>query len=245
MTEKKDTSKALTERRRFTIEQEDGSKKEYFLGTPTADDIRGADWEHAKMYNKALKEGVFTTGEMMSILESRNIAGPDYDKTAEDLSNKLADKIVEMEKETDPDTRVKLALEAQRARNEVFQWSNRINTPLSATCESIASEARVEYLTSAIIQDAQGERIWEDFEQYKAEADIIVQAKAKFEVMMWMEGLEPNIMENTPEALVLKEDLYKELEEKEEVEEEPKKTAPKKTTPKKTRRKKASKKKLD
>lgn len=240
MTESKKVSGALSERRRFTIEQEDGSKKEYFLGTPTAEDIRQADWEHAKTYNKALKEGVFTTAEMMSILEARNIAGPDYDKTAEELSSKLADKIIEMEKETDEEERVKLAIEATSLRNEVFRWSSRVNTPLAATCESIANDARVEYLTSAIIQDAQGDRCWKDFEQYRTEADIVVQAKAKFEVMMWMEGLEPNVMENTPEALVLKEAVDKEAEKVSEEKEESV-AAPKK----RTRRKRASKKASD
>ena len=77
MVENKDVTETLGERRRFTIEQQDGTKNEYFLGIPSAENIRQADWEHAKTYNRALKEGVFTTSEMMTILENRNIAGPD------------------------------------------------------------------------------------------------------------------------------------------------------------------------
>ncbi len=209
MTEDKKVTKALGERRRFTIEQEDGSKKEYFLGTPTAEDIRQADWEHAKTYNKALREGVFTTSEMMTILESRNIAGPDYERIAVEMSSNLAGKIVAMELETDEEERVKLALEVQALRDDVFRWNSRVSGPLSSTCESIANDARVEYLTSAIIQDAQGERIWETFDVYKSENNLIVQVKAKFEIMMWMEGLESNAIENSPEAVVIRASIEK------------------------------------
>ena len=242
MVENKDVTETLGERRRFTIEQQDGTKNEYFLGIPSAENIRQADWEHAKTYNRALKEGVFTTSEMMTILENRNIAGPDYEKVSEDLNAKLVSKMIDMEKETDEEERVKLALEVQSLRDEVFRWNSRVSGPLSSTCESLANEARVEYLTSAIIQDVHGERHWKDFDEYKSEKDLVVQTKAKFEIMMWMEGLESNVLENSPEAVVLREAAKKEEEAAKQLEEDMEKAKEKVTAPKKTRKKRTSKK---
>lgn len=245
MAENKDVTETLGERRRFTIEQEDGTKKEYFLGIPTAGEIQSADWAHAKTYNRALKEGVFTTSEMMTILENRNIAGPDYEKVAEDLNAKLVTKMIDMEKETDEEERVKLALEVQSLRDEVFRWNSRVSGPLSSTCESLANEARVEYLTSSIIQDVHGERHWKDFDEYKSEKDLVVQTKSKFEIMLWMEGLESNVVENSPEAVVLREAANKVEEEAKKLEEDMEKAKEDKVkakAPKKTRKKRTTKK---
>lgn len=202
---KEDIMDLLDGRRQFEIEFEEGVVKEYFIGTPTAEDVRQADWEHAKTYNRALKEGVFTVSEMMEILKARGIIGDDYDKAGEDLRVVLAEKVVEMERETDKDKRMELALEVARTREDVFQWNQRLSGPMASTCENMANDARVEYLTSAVIQDKEGNRIWKTYEDYKTEKDLAVQTKARFEVMLWLEGVESDFLDKAPENVVIKE----------------------------------------
>lgn len=202
---KEDIMDLLDGRRKFEIEVEEGVVKEYFIGTPNAEDVRQADWEHAKTYNRALKEGVFTVSEMMEILKARNIIGEDYDQAGDDLRVKLGEKVVEMERETDKDKRMELALQVARIRENIFQWNQRLSGPMASTCENMANDARVEYLTSAVIQDKDGKRIWPTYEDYKTEKDLAVQTKARFEVMLWLEGVESDFLDRAPENVVIRE----------------------------------------
>jgi len=249
---KEDIMDLLDGRRKFEFE-EDGVIKEYFIGTPNAEDIRQADWEHAKRYNQALKEGIYTVSEMMEILKKRNIIGPDYDQTGDDLRVDLAEKIIEMERENDREVRMRLALEVADLREEVFQWNQRLSSPLASTCENMANDARVEFITSAVVQGPDGEKIWPSFDDYKTERNLQLQTKSRFEVMLWLEGVDSDFLEKAPENRVIKElmdadkleasapseELSKQVEEAEEAE-ETKSTAKKK--PVKRRRKAAAKK---
>jgi hypothetical protein len=200
-----EVSSLLDGRRSFSIKYANGEEKEFFIGPPTADDVRKADWEHAKIYNRALKEGVFTTSEMLEILKSRNIIGEQYEKTGHGMKVLLAEKIVAMERELDRDKRIDVALEVARLREEVYQWNHRLTGPMANTCESISSDARTEYLTSAVIQHKDGKRLWATYEDYRQEKDLALQTKARFEVMLWLEGVDSDFMDRAPENRVLRE----------------------------------------
>jgi hypothetical protein len=195
----------LDGRRKFDFENAEGEKTEYYIGTPTANDIKNADWEHAKRYNQALKEGIFTTSEMMEILKKRNIIGREYDKKGEELRLSLAEKVIEMERETDKEERMRLAIEVANLREEVFQWNQRLSSPLASTCENIANDARVEFITSSVIQDKEGNKLWDTFDDYRSESNLTLQTKARFEVMLWLEGVESDFLEKAPENMVIKE----------------------------------------
>jgi len=201
----KDIMDLLDGRRKFEYTDTDGVVQEYYIGTPTAEDIRVADWEHAKKYNLALKEGIFTVSEMMDILKKRRIIGEEYDKVGEELRVQMGEKIVEMERENDREARMRLALEVSDMREEVFQWNQRLSSPLAHTCENLANDSRVECITSAVVQKADGSRLWADFDDYRLEENLALQTKARFEVMLWLEGVESDFLERAPENLVLKE----------------------------------------
>jgi hypothetical protein len=200
---KEEMASLLDGRRMFEIEYPDGVVKQYFIGVPTSEDIRQADWEEAKVYNRALKDGVFTAGEMLEILQARNIVGPEYERLGVDIKAKLAEKLVEMERELDEEKRVVLAITVSSIRDELFKWNQRMTGPMSNTCERLASDSKTEYLTSCIIQDKDGKRIWSSIEDYRKEKDIALQTKARFMVMLWLEGVEPDFLDRVPENLVL------------------------------------------
>ena len=60
------------------------------------------------------------------------------------------------------------------------------------------------FLTSRIIQRQDKTRYWEDFDAYKDEENTALAIKSRFEVMLWMQGLESNFLENTPEQSMLR-----------------------------------------
>jgi hypothetical protein len=206
MADVKETLNSLLDgRREFEFSDGSGEVKKYYISTPTSDDIKKADWEHAKAYNGALKEGVLTSSEMMDILKTRNIVGPDYNDVGENLKYKLSDKLLDMERETDREKRLRLALEVRDLREEYVQWSQRMSGPMSHTCENIASDARTAYMTSVVVQDEKGSRVWKSFDDYRSERNLPLQTRSRFEVMLWMEGLDADLLDKSPENVAMRE----------------------------------------
>lgn len=190
-------------RRSFTGAGDEAT--EYFIVAPTAEDIRGADWQYSKTYTNSLVEGITTSAEMMDILMRRGIIGPEFEQRARELALILNDKITALEEEADLDSKRDLSIEVAIAREELFQWNQRLNGPMSNTCEQIADDSRLEYLTSRIVQNKEGDRVWEDFEDYKTEKDQEIATKARFETMLFLQGFESDFIEQTPEAVAMRE----------------------------------------
>jgi len=195
-----ENEKKVDERRSF--EGPDGDA--YYISPPTADDIRGADWNYSKTYTKALMENISTSAEMVGILMKRGIIGTEFDQRQRELSDIMSERILKLGSAKDIDERQKNAIDVANAREELFQWNQRLNGPMSNTCEQIADDARLEYLTSSIIQTTSGDRVWESYDVYLQEKSRDIAMRARFEVMLYLQGLESDFLENTPEALALK-----------------------------------------
>jgi hypothetical protein len=221
----------------------------YYIKSPTADDIRGADWEYSKIFTKSLSEGIMTQEELKDVLRVRGIIGPEYDQRAEELAMILANKISILESVVNDEEKSAAAIEVANARDDLFAWNQRLQAPLANTCEQMADDARIEYLTSKIIVNSLGTKVWENFDAYLTEADQSKQQAARFEVMVFLQGLDSDFLENTPEAVAMREvqtnaiadaaaELAEvELEEKAEAEKEKKNEEVKKTKKRKPAKK--------
>ena len=177
----------------------------YYIAAPTAEDVRGADWNYSKTYTKALMENISTSAEMMGILMKRGIVGPEFDQRQRELSDILSEKIVALGSADNIDDRQQLAMEVANAREELFQWNQRLNGPMSNTCEQIADDARLEYLTASMVQTEDGNSVWDSYETYLKEKSQSLALRARFEVMLYLQGLESDFLEKTPEAMALRE----------------------------------------
>jgi hypothetical protein len=189
-------------RRSFEFTLEDGPET-FFLEMPTSEQIRQAEWHYSKVYNKALVEGVTTTSEMMDILTKRGLYGPDYEKKLQELQVAIALKIAEMHG-ADDETKEESAREVQTLRDELYRWNQRLTGPLSNTCEQMADDAKTEYLTSVVVQDEAGDSVWESYDDFISEKNQAFALKARFEVLLWLQGLESDFLEKTPENKVLR-----------------------------------------
>jgi hypothetical protein len=239
-----DKTKSEETRRVFEIER-DGKNLKFFLGMPSAEDVRKAEWHYSKVYNQALIDGVSTQAEMLDILTKRGLYGPEYHTHIEELQRTVAERIVEMETAEEPNIRRNLAIEVAKARDELFQWNQRLNGPLSNTCEQMAEDSKAEYLTSVMTQKEDGSRVWNDYDAFLAEPDQGLSMKARLEVLLLMQGLDSDFLEKTPERQVLMEIARAEATPKLEASKEKKADSedkPKKTT-KRGRRPKAKSKK--
>ncbi|HLD90936.1 MAG TPA: hypothetical protein VI911_07990 [Patescibacteria group bacterium] len=178
---------------------------EYFISSPTAEDIRGADWQYSKTYTKCLVEGITTAAEMQDILMRRGIIGPEFEQRAQELIADLRSKIDQLDSAETMEDKRNLAVEVSIAREELFQWNQRLNGPLSNTCEQMADDSRLEHLTSSITKDANGKRVWENYDAFLKSKNKDLAMRARFEVMLFLQGLDSNFMEKSPEAMAMKE----------------------------------------
>ena len=171
---------------------------------PSSEQIRKAEWHYSKVYNKALVEGVATTPEMMDILTKRGLYGPAYEKHLQELQVEITLKISEMHNEQDTPNRERLALEVQELRDELYKWNQRITGPLSNSCEQMAEDAKTEYVTRVVVQKEDGSVLWPSYEDFITEPNQGLALKARFEVLLWLQGLEADFLDKTPENKVLK-----------------------------------------
>ena len=228
--------------------------EEYFIAPPSAEDIRGADWQYSKTYTKCLVEGITTSAEMTDILTRRGIIGPEFEKRANELALELNIKITKLDEAEDIDEKRQLSVEIAAAREELYQWNQRLNGPMNNTCESISDDARLEYLTSCMVQTKDGEKVWESYESFLTDRTNALPIKARFEVMLYLQGLDSDFLDQTPEARAMKEvetevlakaeealkaaqAVEEEAKAEEDAEESSKKTTAKKTAKKTTKKK--------
>lgn len=246
-TEKKEVTTIEEDMRSFFGPDE---TTKYYIKAPTAEDIRGADWQYSKIYTLSLVEGITTTAEMMDILMRRGIVGPEFEQRAQELARELNSRILRLEQEEDMEIKRELSVEVAISREELFQWNQRLNGPMSNTCEQIADDARLEFITSCIIINQEGNNVWNSFEEYKKEKNQALAMRARFETMLYLQGLDSDFLDNTPEARAMREveievmdkarealEAAQAIAEEEMVEKEketPKKRTRKKTTTKKT-----------
>jgi hypothetical protein len=177
----------------------------YFIATPNAEVIRGADWVYSKTYTKCLQEGITTSAEMMDILMKRGIIGPEFEERSAELTNILNEKIIALDSAEDMDTKRDAAVEVANAREKLFQWNQRLNGPMSNTCEQIADDARLEFLTASMVEDEEGNKVWKSYDEYMSEKSQALALRARFEIMLYLQGLDSDFMEKTPEAMAMKE----------------------------------------
>jgi hypothetical protein len=177
----------------------------YYIETPTAEDIRGADWQYSKTYTQCLVEGITTSAEMMDILLRRGIIGSEFEQRANELAEKLADAIAALEATSDLDAKRELSIGVARAREELFQWNQRLNGPMNNTAEQISDDARLEYLTSSMVVKEDSDKVWEGYNTYLKEKSQALALRSRFEVMLYLQGLESDFLDQTPEAQAMKE----------------------------------------
>lgn len=177
----------------------------FYIKSPTTEDIRGADWTYSKVYTKSLTEGIATSAEMVDILKMRGVVGPEYDQRSKELTQNLNALIYELSLAPDNESKRELAIRVAEARDDLYRWNQRLRSPMSHTCEQIADDARLEYLTSCIVCDSNKNKVWKDYNSYLTEKDNNLSLRARVEVMLFLQGIDSDFMDKTPEAEAIRE----------------------------------------
>ena len=202
MEDTKMEEQAQDNRRSFLGPEEETT---YFIETPSAEDIRGADWQYSKTFTQCLIEGITTSAEMVDILTRRGIIGSDFEQRAVELSENLSKAINELDTTADMDIKRELSVKVAKSREELFQWNQRLNGPMNNTAEQISDDARLEYLTSCMVVDNNNNRVWDVYDTYLKEKSQALALRSRFEVMLYLQGLDSDFLEQTPEAVAMRE----------------------------------------
>lgn len=181
----------------------DGEK--YFIDNADIDAVRQADWHYSKTYNEALLAGVTTMAQMQDILEERDIVGKKYEEKRIALIEELNEKIALLNSAKTKEEKRELADQVEDIRNKLFRHNQRASSPMSNTCEQLAEDARIEYLTSAMVKNAEGDKVWDSYESYKTTTNPTLAMRARYEVMLALQGLASDFLDQTPEAIAKRE----------------------------------------
>jgi hypothetical protein len=183
----------------------DHNEQKYYIGMPTAESIKGADWTYSKVYTKSLTDGMMTAAEMQDALTRRGVIGADYEMRRQELEDILSQRILDLATAGSMEGKQQAAVDVAMAREELFRWNQRANGPMSNTCENIADDARLEYLSSRMIEDEEGKGLWETYEDFCDEKDQALTLACRFQVMVYLQGMQPDFLETTPEAVAMRE----------------------------------------
>jgi len=83
-------------------------------------------------------------------------------------------------------------------------WNQRLNGPMANTCEQMADDSRLESITAGIVVDKDGNKVWEDHDAFVTTDKGELAATAKFEVMLFLQGLDSDFLEKVPENEVMR-----------------------------------------
>ena len=180
----------------------DGSK--YNIKDPSTEDIKNADWVYSKVYTKSLIEGITTSSEMVDILTKRGIIGPEYEKRARELSETLRNLIDDLNESKDTDDKYSKAMKVAEARDDLYRWNQRFSSPMSHTCEQLADDSRLEYLTFSMVYDENSNRVWNNNDEYVHEDNKELTRRSRIEVMLYLQGVSSDFMNETPEAVAMR-----------------------------------------
>jgi len=190
------------ERREVTLPNGD----EIFIRLPGMADHEEAEWEYARIFNKAIKNGIVPREVMRQQLRDQGIWTEDDDAHSEKLEEDIAYAMAKLQEAADSDDEdgmEKARREVTRLRNEFMAHNSRLNSFMNNCAEEKASEARLLYLTYACSETRDGKRYWKSYEAFKSDKNPAVVNTAFYGFMLFINGLSSNIVDSLPENQVV------------------------------------------
>ena len=219
--------------------QVDEGGPKYYIVPPEAEDIKKADWHYSKVYNKAFIDGVATIAEMRDALIDRGLIGEKFESKMTELQIELNSLLDAMNSESNDDIKKELAIKVAQQRDKILSWNQRASSPLSQTCESISDDSRIEFLTSCMVVNEDGSRVWKTYDDFVKEPNQALAIQARYSCMLFIQGSDDNFFDTLPENQVLRQ--LAETDEANEANEEPAEVVEekpeKKPKPKKSKKK--------
>lgn len=174
--------------------------KKYRLRQPTHAEITESDIKQAATYSRCLREGILTQDQMIDLLVKNNKSfEEDYNRLIE-----LRKKITELEKsllkQKSEKKKLQIAREIRILRGEFNMLNRRQSEFLQMTADNIADNERTKYLVFCILEDENGNRLYDDFDEFSNSDDPII-LEAIRQYIFRRAGFDPNKLHPEEEIL--------------------------------------------
>ena len=175
-----------------------------YVQKPTNSVLSGADKHKAKVWNQCLSEGILTKIELSKLMRKRGL----WDEARDEEQSEIVQQITDLEKDLYLGSGDKkrtlsegkdIAIEIRRARLRLRELiSERINLEEN-TAESIADNARFDFIVSSCTFHENGERVYDSIEDYnnRSSDDIAAEAASKLANILY--NLDRDFEKNLPE----------------------------------------------
>lgn len=191
------------------VTKADGSKVKVYVTNPTAIAIQKADIYRAKVWNECLDEGIKTKEELAIVMEKRGIWGQSQIK--EELE--IIESLNKLEKELylgDGKKKIPLsdgktiAIRMRELRNRLRTLLIEKNNFEQNTAENISDNARFDYLVSACTYYQNGQKVYNNIDDYNNRASDEIAFAAAGALAEMMYSYDPSSEQNLPENQWLK-----------------------------------------
>ena len=188
-----------------TVKLEDGKEIKIYVARPTNNIAKLADRYKSKAWNQAIQDDVLTKKELGVLMKKRGI----WDEAKEDEEDDITKRLVQLEKDlyTGKDGSGKpkvsdgrdMAVELRKTRMELRELiADRISLEEN-TAESLADNARFDFLVAHCTYHENDTRVYKSFEEYnnKSADEIAFAAATALGEILY--NLDSSFEENLPE----------------------------------------------
>ena len=187
--------------------EEDGTEKEVniFIKNPSNEIVSMSERYRAKVFNQCLIDGILTKAELHKMMNDRGLWSKDKDKQYDELTQQ----IIALEKDLylgngkqktrDLDDGRSIAIKIRELRIELKELIAQKVQMEENTAESIADNAKFDYLVAFCTHYENGEKVYKNIDAYnmKSSDSISFMAAAKLAEMMY--NLDTSYEKNLPE----------------------------------------------
>jgi hypothetical protein len=187
------------------VKQEDGTTKKVsiYAQKPTNNIISAADKHKAKVWNQCLADGILTKMELGKTIRDRGVWDDEKDKRQAEIIESISktEKALYIDdgKKKTLSAGQDMAVAIRRLRSELRDLMTERIALEENTAESIADNAKFDYIVSECTKYENGERVYESLDDYNSKSadEIAVAAAGKLAQILY--SLDSNFENNLPE----------------------------------------------
>ena len=138
----------------------------YTVKMPSNKIRRESDRIYATSYRQAIHDGYFLEAEVEDLLKSRDLDEKSLQPRRDELNSKLRKLESKLKGCSDKEAGKDIAEQAQAVRKSLEELEGARNELANQTANSIAENKRFSYYAYACVTDPDGDRIWDDFEEF-------------------------------------------------------------------------------
>lgn len=181
-------------------------EQHFKLLKPSSAVIREAKFIHSKTFTQSIKDGLFTRRKMESVLKTGDINVVDeYNARRNELLRLYTETRDIAEQNNNPDELISLVGLMAIYRDRLIQEDLSMNSILGNTADQVAEDDRINYLTSQLIVDAEGKKVWNTLDDFLQDTRYEFVEQCKYHVFCWSYSVDPeNNNANEVEQTLLK-----------------------------------------